>query len=75
MGSPRTRAADMGNMSDDVLGAAINNPSGKAATVRIYNGVVEEGNHRMREALTRMADPNNSAFTEDTMVNVINVVA
>ncbi|MBL6274852.1 ricin-type beta-trefoil lectin domain protein [Micromonospora fiedleri] len=73
-GTPAHKANDVRDMHDDVLLEAINDPNTKVATIRIYNGVVEEGNHRMRETLNRLANPNNKKFNEDTMVRVINVV-
>jgi len=55
-------------MDDPRLLEAINDPDELGASVVISDGSVTQGNHRIAEALSRLADPNNSAFVDGTQI-------
>lgn len=66
-----TKASTAKGMGNRRLLESINSPDELGGTVVLDDGVVVNGNHRLREALNRMLDPDNTFITEDTMVNVV----
>lgn len=58
-------------MSDERLMSAINDPDTYGAVVTLADGNVQQGNHRIGEALRRMNDPRNKNIDRDTEILVI----
>lgn len=69
-GDPK-KLADAVGMDDDRLLEAINDPDELGSSIVLGDGEIQQGNHRIGEALDRMNNPNNRNFTPETKIWVV----
>lgn len=70
-GDPPWKEGRIRSLTDEDLIEAINNPDEKGSVVTVTDGMVQQGNHRMHEALRRMNLPDHKGIGPDTILYIL----